>query len=449
MTIARNLPSTTKRGLTRLAESSDRASPTVFAGREDEIGLLDSAVRGVRRKESGHTVVIQGVPGAGKTALLHEYAARLLAANDDMETPTIPVPLQPDVLGEQPVAIVQEIDRRFREFEESDEWKRMANRALDGASLVAKSLFSAFTRRDFNDFRTSARAPNSLAIALDDYMEFRFDRRDSAVVFLVDEAQNLNDTALTRAHLGRLHNSKPGRTQALLGCFGLANTTARLRQLGLSRFASRHTRSIGALSDEDAKRTVTGTLEIALADFTFDEVQRTQWIGTAAGAILSENGNFPHHLANGCRALAEVVLNEGLHDVPPVERLRSLCREYKREYYVARLQPWEDHTIALAHAFTGEHAFAGEKEGWTPIDNVMSALMASDNAGRPVNEDAAATVIEEMRDSGFVEWNMDVCRPVLPSLALHLAEQRQALMNDSKAAQAIRAAMSDSAREGL
>ena len=149
MTIARNLPSATKRSLTRLAESSDRASPTVFAGREDEFGLLDSAVRGVRRKESGHTVVIQGVPGAGKTALLHEYAARLLAANDDMETPTIPVPLQPDVLGEQPVAIVQEIDRRFREFEDSDEWKRMANRARDGASLVAKSLFSAFTRRDF------------------------------------------------------------------------------------------------------------------------------------------------------------------------------------------------------------------------------------------------------------------------------------------------------------
>lgn len=436
MTVARNLPSSTKRGLARLAESSDRASPTVFAGREDEFGLLDGALRGVRRKESGHTVVIQGVPGAGKTALLHEYAARLLAANDDMEKPTIPVPLQPDVLGEQPVAIVQEIDRRFREFEDSDEWKRMANRALDGASVVAKSLFSAFTRRNFDDFRASARSPNSLAVALDDYVEFRFDRRDSAVVLLVDEAQNLNDTALTRAHLGRLHNSKPGRTQALLGCFGLANTTARLRQLGLSRLASRHIRSIGALSDEDAERTVTGTLEVALADFAFGEVQRTQWIGTAADAILSESSNFPHHLANGCRALAEVVLNEGVHDVPPVEKLRSLCRDYRREYYVARLQPWEDHTIALAYAFTGE------QEGWTPIDNVMSALMASDNLGRSVNQDAAATVIEEMRDGGFVEWNMDVCRPILPSLALHLAEQRQALTNDSKAVQAIRTALS-------
>ena len=230
MAIAHNLPSTTRQALTRLAESSDRTSPTVFAGREGEFGLLDSAVRGVRRKESGHTVVIQGVPGSGKTALLHEYAARLMAANDDMQKPTIPVPLQPDVLSEPPVVIVQEIDRRFREFESSDEWKRRANRALDGASLVAKSLFSTFTRRDFDDFRTAAKAPNSLAIALDDYVEFRFDRRDTAVVLLVDEAQNLNDTALTRAHLGRLHNSKPGRTQALLGCFGLANTTAHLRQ---------------------------------------------------------------------------------------------------------------------------------------------------------------------------------------------------------------------------
>lgn len=56
-----------------LAESSDRTSPAVFVGREDEFDLLDSAVRGVQRDEAGHTIVVQGVPGAGKKALLNDF----------------------------------------------------------------------------------------------------------------------------------------------------------------------------------------------------------------------------------------------------------------------------------------------------------------------------------------------------------------------------------------
>ena len=51
-----------KESLTRLAETSDRVSPTVFAGRDDEFDLLDAAVRAVRRGQVGRTVVVNGVP---------------------------------------------------------------------------------------------------------------------------------------------------------------------------------------------------------------------------------------------------------------------------------------------------------------------------------------------------------------------------------------------------
>ena len=441
MASAQDLPPAVRDSLTRLAESSDRTSPPVFAGREEEFGLLDSAVRGVQRDEAGHTVVVQGVPGAGKTALLNEYAARLLTANVDAERPIIPVPLQPGAINATPVAIAQEIDRQFREFQVSDEWGRRVNRAVSGASLVANVLFAALTKKDFGDFRTSARAPDSLPIALEDYVAFRLDRRESTIVLLVDEAQNLHDTTRVRDHLGMLHGGIKGRTQVLLACFGLENTTDRLRALGLSRLANGHIRSIGALSDGDAKRTVTGALEGALAGFrfhgSFDPVRRTRWIGAAAATILAESANFPHHLANGCRALAQIALVEGIDEEPPTEKLRKQCREHKRQYYDARLYPWAKHMTALAHAFADDEA------GWTPIEDIVLTLKASDDFGRPVDEDTATTVIEELCASGYVERHMGVCRPALPSLASYLAELQRAAPPHSRAAQAVRAVRSE------
>lgn len=440
-----DLPPAVGDALTRLAESSDRTSPAVFAGRESEFALLDSAVRGVQRGEVGHTVVIRGVPGAGKTALLREYASRLLAGRDSAEGTVVPVPLRPNDLDRPPAAIVQEIDRQFREFEVGREWGGTRNRMFGGASLVGSAFFAAFTKRDCNEFTPSARAPRSLPVALDDYVAFRFNRRGSTILLLVDEAQSLADTRHVRAHLDALHGGIHGGTRVMLACFGLADTTARLADLGLSRLANGHTRSIGALSDEDAKRTVTGTLELALVGFAFgngtsDEVQRSRWIGAASAAILAECANFPHHLANGCRAFAQIALDEGIGDEPPLEKLRDLCRENKREYYEERLYAWSEHSTALAHAFAGEEA------EWTPIEDVVLALMAADDFGRPVDQDVATKVIEDLCASGYVERRMSVCCPVLPSLASHLNDMQRDARPASETVRAIRAAVSDRAR---
>lgn len=198
-------------------------------------------------------------------------------------------------------------------------------------------------------------------------------------------------------------------------------------------------RSRRALSSEDAKRTVAGTLEIALADFAFNEGQRSRWIGGASAAILAECANFPHHLANGCRALAQIVLDEGVGDEPPVAKLRDLCRAHKREYYEARLNAWAKHSTALTHAFQGDRA------DWTPIEDVVHTLMASDDFGRPVDQNAATKVIEELCASGYVERRLGVCRPALPSLASHLGEMQRDAPSRGKAVQAIRAAVSERA----
>ena len=431
MVAARSLSSDLRASLALLAERSDRASPTVFVGREHEFDLLDLAVRGAQRNEGGHTVVIQGVPGAGKTALLNEYAGRLLTASDSAEKPVIPVPLLPGDINAAPAAIVQAIDRQFREFEASNEWGRRVNRAVSGASLLGNALFATFTRKNFNDFRASARVPDSLPTALEDYVAFRFDRRESTIVLLVDEAQNLGDTTRVREHLLKLHDGIKGQTQVLLACFGLANTANRLRELGLSRLATNHVRSIGALSNEDAKRAVAGTLNGAFADFAtnegaHDEVRRERWINAATATILAESANFPHHLANGCHALAKIALDQGIGDEPPVERLRDKCREQKREYYDARLQPWANHSTALARAF------GGGSGDWTPIADIKQALMASDDFGDPVDSRSAAAILRQLCANGYLERRAGACRPVLPSLSSYFKDIRRNLAPDNE-----------------
>lgn len=168
MTTARNLPSAVRDSLTKLAESGDRTPPTVFAGRKDEFALLDAAMRGTRDGDLGRTVVIQGVPGAGKTALLHEHALRVVTDADETGPAIIPVPLRHSDLNAPPGTIVEEIDRQFREFERTSEVRKRGgskSRLIGGAAFVGKTLFATLTKRDFKDFRPSARALLSLPLA--------------------------------------------------------------------------------------------------------------------------------------------------------------------------------------------------------------------------------------------------------------------------------------------
>ena len=440
--------------LARLARTSDRTAPTVFAGREDEFALLNDAVQGVRDGENGHTVVIQGVPGAGKTALMDEFAARSFARDASVEGAVVPVLLDPGSLGSTPSAIVESIDAGFRDIGASSKWTRMMTRVADSAAYLGNAVFAAATKQKAGTFMPSAKAPDSLPIALKEYVDFRFGRAGrtgtaeagrtgNTIALLVDESQNLEDTPTVRRHLNILHQGITGTSPVLLACFGLGNTVSKLAELGLSRLASDHVRTLGTLSRDDAHRVVAGTLNDVFSDHAFDDdsqddAARNRWIGDAASVILSESKGFPHHLTNGCRALAKLVLEEGLADGPPVGRLREECLRYRREYYDARLQPWSRYTTALAHAF------AECEDGSPPTKVVVAALTTVERRGKPISEETAWDVVEGLCDAGFVAEEGDVLRLLLPSLSSHFQDIRRAAPND-KLLRAVGTALRDSA----
>ena len=433
MVSAHNIAADVRRSLQRLAEIGDRTAPVVFAGRTDEFALLESAVRGVQRGENGRTVVIQGVPGVGKTALRDEFAARLLTHDANDGKAVIPVRLNASSLGFKPAAIVEQIDKAFRGLESSDWRERTMSRVADGAYFLGNALFAAATRKDVREFTAASRAPDSLGVVLDDYVGQRLGRRGSTIVLLVDEAQNLQDTPSVRTHLEELHNDGAGETPMMLACFGLATTVDRLADLGLSRLSRGHVRSIGALTSEEARQAVVGTLEEVFACHAFDEQDRSKWINEAAIAILDDSGNFPHHLTNGCSALAQTVLLDGIAASPPVDVVREKSSGYRREYYEARLRPWSRYETALAYAFMES------TDGQTPANAIIAALTTVRDRGKPVSEEIAWDVVEGICRAGFMEERDRSINVLLPSLMTHFQDVRQRTSPNSQLIDAIRA----------
>ena len=404
-----------------MAEMSDRTPPKVFVGRDDELGLLDMAVRGVQRGEAGHTVVIQGMPGAGKTALLHEYGSRMLTS-DASSGLVVPVPLRPGDLDMPPLAMVKLIDQRLRDHGPLGTWKRRAKQAAVPSRAVGDVLVAAATKKTIGDFMPTSDAPESFDLALNEYAVSQFGAKKTTFLLMLDEAQSVADTNRARAYLSALHLGMGG-VKVALACFGLPNTTERLRELGLSRLASGHVKTLGVLSDDEADETVRKTLELAFTDFTFDqgpfdERERSRWIGTATNAILEDSANFPHHLANGCKELGRIVLAEGIACKPPVDRLRELCNERRTEYYDARLEPWNNHLTALAYGF-GKAA-----GGWSSVSDVEEAITLADEYGRPVEQKTAIDVVNGLHNASLIEVRSGACRPAVPSMETYFRELR-------------------------
>ena len=411
--------------LERLAEMGDREPPVAFAGRTDEINLLESAIRGVRRGANGRTVVVHGVPGIGKTSLRDEFAARLLAGSSDEDSPIVPVLLDASAMAFKPAAIVELMDEAFGSLRASGLWEQVTRRTSGVSHFLANAVIAAATRKDIRELAASSRAPDSLSVALADYARQRWGRKGSTIVLLVDESQNLRDTPDVRTHLAEIHNQGANSdTKMLLACFGLPGTVDRLAQLGLSRLSAGHARPLGVLSDEDARRVVRGTFEETLKAHTFDvgpfdEHARARWMEDAVSAIVKDSANFPHHLTNGCKALAEAVLEHGLDDRPPLNAALEKSAAYKREYYEGRFRPWAKYETAIAHAYEGAD------NGEAPTAKLLKALTMVSDMGTPTDEAVAKKVLSAICGAGLMDERDDVVHALLPSMVSHFEDVRR------------------------
>ena len=239
----------------------DRATPPVFVGRADELAFLHQTVAAAQSGAEGITAVVQGVPGAGKSALCNQFEQQARAGSaEDAPLAVVskdcrffdrtPISMAKELAAEVPVRM--DLLRRLPGFEKAEDHVREALSAVTALLKRGSSLDLAVQAMNLDQ-------SSSLGLTLDTFAEKMWPE-GITLVLSVDEMQSIEDTPLARSNLREIHGKRFATNIAIVG-FGLQDTAARLRRLGLSRLGSDQVENLGCMGRADASRLVDETLD--------------------------------------------------------------------------------------------------------------------------------------------------------------------------------------------
>lgn len=256
-----------------------RAGPDpYFVGREREIAIFLQALE-LTSEEGGsygkdETLLVQGAPGAGKTALLEECAA--MASRRPNHT----------VLRVLP-----------EEFLSARGLVKVIDTAL-GLRLAGR-LSRALDQRGWRIGPVGLPPGPMGGESVTTLMKAREGAwKRQVIVLLVDEAQNIPaDSAEARAIISYLHGSVR-KARILLACYGLGNTQDKLAELGVSRLARDRLTTLRPLAVAQARESLDRVF--SSCGVAGPAPDRDRWLEALAALSLG----WPQHL----RAIASVAL---------------------------------------------------------------------------------------------------------------------------------------------
>ena len=276
-------------GLTEFAKTGSRERARFFVGRREEFLEIDDLCARVMDgfrcgwPVTGTTRVIQGAPGAGKTAMLHELEGRW---KDTGATAPIAVRLQKTMLDDVDEritgAVAPELLEKLRQTREG--------RLRYGLNTVISMEHER------------GRSVRPVSASLHVLKELIPVNRWRTVCLMIDEIQNADSPM--RGFLEDLHLNEVGLPVVPLYA-GLGTSVHVLSRLGLSRLDESAVLNVGCLDTGDAAAAVRMMFDRYRVDQ--DDTQ-VDWPAYVAGI----SDGWPQHLHNGMRSLAqELVAAQG------------------------------------------------------------------------------------------------------------------------------------------
>ena len=415
---------------------TDKAHALYFVGRRDIIAGIENTVSDMREligdkspaeiTESGInlseqlTWLVQGAPGAGKTAL-HSHFELTWAEQADKQ---IVIHINTDELIDE-VSLTELIANKIRNNgAEVLHWFRVLE--LGGGlwkfdlesdiKATASQLCSPLKLRDL--WRLYDK---DLFDSIKEQFHEQFNSEQTAskfqpVVLLIDEMQNLrpeSERLVAQLHLG--NHGLP--IFAVLA--GLAWSRTRLRKAGISRLAKGHIKTLEPLADEEVAEAVRRMLgEHDIEGFQDADIARK---------IAKWSNGWPQHLSNYlCVLASELAAKDGELNMIDEDKVRTVGDNDRGVYYEERLQ---DSSVGHCFNLLADVAETIGRDGCTENEllRILNVRFWEPNA-EPADvmpmDIKPQGFIDEMARSGIIHNEHSLITIPIPSFRQHLMDKR-------------------------
>lgn len=392
------------------AMTGERDAPVAFVGREREIDFATRQITTWRpRMSRGRTIVIQGAPGAGKTALLGEIERRLPSVIPDgrsmyLETPWTAQDI-PAVLEGLALQMMGVVGDSFRTAASTE-----TTVGVRAALAARRGRSRTLSPPDLTTWRAFERL---------------FERRATEArptLLLVDEVQRLASDADTTQLLFSLHDQTT--FPLVLVCGGLSTSPAHLAKLGLARLDATHVRRVDALTLDEARRSLEESLRIMADDVGGIQGQADRW----ARRLARETHGWPQHVTCHFRAAAEALLDSGrlAFDDDNLDRALAHANANISRYYDLRIEASRaDESVVFAVHEAINSGVVRRRDVMATVDAAREALGRQDREEHDRIFRRAGECVDQMLAAGLIAYetvgrSTPLCIPI-PSMAKHVA----------------------------
>jgi len=239
----------------------DRGLLPYFRGRKEILQTFKDYLEHYKKEKSGTTFLIQGAPGAGKTALLDKISSK--ASKKDWAVAKIRIK---DLYS--PISMAQSLGKSY---------------------TIAKEYSAKVGIQFFEGGRVRNLAGHASVEQILEHLS-----PENGLVLVLDEAQRLrnipdgSDNKISAGDtLDMIHNGDVGKPVMLLAA-GLGTTDRAFNSLGISRFVKNCTIQLGAL-DKKSERAV-------IQDWLIEEGKAIGHPNAWIDAIVNETHGWPQHI---------------------------------------------------------------------------------------------------------------------------------------------------------
>ncbi|MYH15322.1 MAG: ATP-binding protein [Gammaproteobacteria bacterium] len=417
--------------------STGRGVP-FFSGREREISTFRQMANALLLdRRSNATPVVEGPPGAGKSALLAQFMEEMRAfpSAGSGNRRWLPVLLN-GAHAEMPLGIGRAVDSAIARRMSSDLLAAMPGEDADVAERLRAFLGEDSVRQMKRGLREIAstvmdRGFGALGVRVGgassdrlDQLEHVADRRakdwsDWQIVLLIDEAQQISDQA-PGAIPGTLSSIHQGFVPASISfcAFGLPGTWDALGDVGISRGSVGYDLPLAGLNDEASQKAV----HRCFSQYQVENANNWE------RAILKRSANWPQHLAVYLNAALTTLecqagasgAKKGLDKAGPalLPEAMALGDEGRKGYYDRRVRGLDRHNARHSRYARHLAPLLREGGGEMHLDDVVDYM-----EGAPLNLPPSEVdgFISAAQHSGFLErLPGSRLRMPIPSFAAHL-----------------------------